>query len=260
MSSVGRILNLSILLPRAHSGFANMDLSIRHHPYQDVLRSIQELLQSLRVGDCAVILFIAWAGCYYFGDGKLWAKPDPLAHLWYEAPQKTGPVKSRQQKTRDIAQSLRETRNDIAIFWGSQSGVSEGFAKRLCRQWKSKFALNTMTADLDDYDPESLANFPGDKACVFLVSTYGEGDPPDNAVNFCTRLEKMRKRGIKLPGLRYLAMGMGNKNYKNYNQVIKVCQLLICTMEVTTDTLSTGHRRDAAESGCSANRTSWICR
>lgn len=54
------------------------------------------------------------------------------------------------------------------------------------------------------------------------MSMYGEGDPPDNAVNFCSGLEKMWKRGTKLTALRCLAMGMGNKNYKHYNQVIKV--------------------------------------
>lgn len=237
-----------------------MDLSIRQHSYQEVLQSIQELSLSLRIGDYAVILFIAWAGCYYLGDGKLWGKPDPLAHLWYEAPQKTGAIKSRQERTRDIAQRLRETKNDIAVFWGSQSGVSEGFAERLSRQWRSRFALKTMIADLEDYDPEHLANFPKDKLCVFLVSTYGEGDPPDNAVNFCTRLEKMRKRGIKLHGLRYLAMGMGNKNYKNYNQVIKVSRPLVWIIEASTDTLSVGHRPDPTRPGSPADRICGTCR
>jgi NADPH-ferrihemoprotein reductase len=79
-----------------------------------------------------------------------------------------------------------------------------------------------MVADMDDYDPEHLAQVPESKLVVFLISTYGEGDPPDNAVNFCTGLEKMRTTGTRLEGLRYLAMGMGNKNYKHFNLVVKV--------------------------------------
>ena len=112
--------------------------------------------------------------------------------------------------------------NDIAIFWGSQSGVSERFAERLSREWHSRFGLKTLVADLDDYDAESLNTFPKGKLVVFLVSTYGEGDPPDNAVNFFSGLEKLQKKGASLSTLRYLAMGMGNKNYQRYNQTIKV--------------------------------------
>jgi NADPH-ferrihemoprotein reductase len=82
-----------------------------------------------------------------------------------------------------------------------------------------------MIADLDDYDAEHLASFPGDKLAVFLISTYGEGDPPDNAVSFYSSLEKMHKKGARLDTLRYCAMGMGNKNYKYYNRVMKVIRL-----------------------------------
>lgn len=112
--------------------------------------------------------------------------------------------------------------NDIVIFWASQSGVSERFAERLCREWHSRFSLKSIVADVDDYDPEYLADCPKGKFAVFLMSTYGEGDPPDNAIDFYRRLEKMREKRTKLDNLQYLAMGMGNKNYKFYNAVIKV--------------------------------------
>jgi NADPH-ferrihemoprotein reductase len=108
------------------------------------------------------------------------------------------------------------------IFWGSQSGVTERFAQRLSREWHSRFGLKTLVAEMDEYDPEHLAALPKDKFAVFMTSTYGEGDPPDNVVDFSTGLGKMKKDDVKLDGLRYLAMGMGNKNYKYYNQTIKV--------------------------------------
>ena len=46
---------------------------------------------------------------------------------------------------------------------------------------------------------------------------------------------------LKLHGLRYLAMGMGNKNYKNYNRVVKVSQPPIRVIEASIDTLTAGH-------------------
>jgi len=79
-----------------------------------------------------------------------------------------------------------------------------------------------MLAEMDEYDPEHLAALPKGKFAVFMTSTYGEGDPPDNVVDFWNGLAKMKKNGVKLDGLRYLAMGLGNKNYKHYNQTIKV--------------------------------------
>jgi NADPH-ferrihemoprotein reductase len=80
---------------------------------------------------------------------------------------------------------------------------------------------------MEDYDPQSLESLPKEKLLVFLVSTYGEGDPPDNALKFCMNLQKMQKKGVKLNGLRYIALGMGNKTYKHFNQTIKVCLLSI---------------------------------
>ena len=79
-----------------------------------------------------------------------------------------------------------------------------------------------MLAEMDEYDPEHLVALPKGKFAVFMTSTYGEGDPPDNVVDFSNGLEKMKKNGVKLDRLRYLAIGLGNKNYKHYNQTIKV--------------------------------------
>ncbi|KAJ5609965.1 hypothetical protein N7510_006684 [Penicillium lagena] len=183
---------------------------------------LSEAYIRLRVGDWLVLLFITAAFGFYLGDGKLWFIPDPHTYIMYVAPQKSGELRIPLKRTRDIGQRLQEKETDIAIFWASQSGVSEQFAERLSRDWRSRLALKSLTSDLGDYEPEYLATFPRDKLAVFLMSTYGEGDPPDNAISFCSGLEKMHKNGTRLESLRYCAMGMGNKNYKHYNQVIKV--------------------------------------
>ncbi len=199
-----------------------MDTFLQSHPFQLTLQSLPQTLLAVRVGDWVLILVLLCAFFFRLGDGKLWGRPDPNQYKWYEAPQKTGLLKVKPKQTRNIGEKLQHIGCDIAILWGSQSGASEALAERLARQWQSRFALNTLVADLDDYDASSLSGFPAGKLCVFLCSTYGEGDPPDNAVTFCAALEKMSKSGIRVDGLRYLALGMGNKNYKHYNQVIVV--------------------------------------
>ncbi len=77
-----------------------------------------------------------------------------------------------------------------------------------------------MAADLSDYDPESIANLPQSKFAIFIISTYGEGDPSDNATHFLFWLGA--NKAIQLPNLRYAAFGLGNKKYKFYNRVIDV--------------------------------------
>jgi NADPH-ferrihemoprotein reductase len=109
---------------------------------------------------------------------------------------------------------------DLVIFWGSQSGTAEGLANRLGRDCRSRFGLDALVADLSDYDTESIANIPETKLAIFILSTYGEGDPSDNAANFLSWLDSSKT--TQFFKLRYIAFGLGNKNYKFYNRVINV--------------------------------------
>lgn len=109
---------------------------------------------------------------------------------------------------------------DVVIFWGSQSGTAEGFANRLVRDFRSRFGIDALAADLADYDPESIANIPEAKLALFIVSTYGEGDPSDNSTQFLSWLRS--NKTAQFPSLRYAAFGLGNSKYKFYNKVIDV--------------------------------------
>lgn len=113
-----------------------------------------------------------------------------------------------------------QQKKDLVIFWGSQSGTAEGLANRLVRDCRSRFGLDALAADLSDYDSESIANIPETKFAIFIISTYGEGDPSDNATNFLSWLDS--NKTVRFPKLRYAAFGLGNKNYKFYNRVIDI--------------------------------------
>lgn len=109
---------------------------------------------------------------------------------------------------------------DVVIFWGSQSGTAEAFANRLSKECHLRFGLPALCADLCDYDPESIANLSHSKLAIFILSTYGEGDPSDNTAAFWDWLTKTPN--IQLPNLRYMAFGLGNTSYRYYNRVIDV--------------------------------------
>lgn len=88
------------------------------------------------------------------------------------------------------------------------------------RDCRSRFGLDALAADLSDYDPESIANIPETKLAIFIISTYGEGDPSDNATHFLSWLDTNKTN--QFSKLRYVAFGLGNKNYKFYNRVIDI--------------------------------------
>lgn len=71
---------------------------------------------------------------------------------------------------------------------------------------------------MSDHESDSIARIPDSKLAIFILSTFGEGDPSDNVHEFWSWIES--KRGKPLSKLRYMAFGLGNSNYKHYNAVI----------------------------------------
>ncbi|KAI4852686.1 cytochrome P450 reductase 1 [Aureobasidium sp. EXF-8845] len=167
----------------------------------------------------AIAAFSLALGTYLL-KGKAWDRPDPYHHIWFERPQATDTAASgRLKETRNIAQKLEETNNQMVIFWGSQSGTAESFANRLGRECHSRFRLNSMAADLSDYDMQTLKHIKKETLVVFIVSTFGEGDPSDNTAGLWHWIHSAK---VCLDNLRYFAFGLGNSNYKYYNKVIDV--------------------------------------
>src|SRR5690606_29154412 len=84
--------------------------------------------------------------------------------------------------------------------------------------------LETMVADLEEYDFENLDAFPSDKIAMFVLATYGEGEPTDNAVEF---YEFITGEGISfseredLENLNYVTFGLGNNTYEHYNSMVR---------------------------------------
>ena len=108
----------------------------------------------------------------------------------------------------------------MIVFWGSQSGTAERFANRLTQEIHRRFGIAALAADLSDYDPASIALIPPSKVAIFILSTFGEGDPSDNTHELWSWLETEKK--ADLSAVRYAAFGLGNKNYNLYNRVVNV--------------------------------------
>ena len=85
-----------------------------------------------------------------------------------------------------------------------------------------KFGKQVFLASLGDIEAESFAEVEPDVLCIFMMSTYGEGDPPDNAAPFCDWLNTIPHTAKSpLKGMRFAMLGVGNSNYQFYNKCAK---------------------------------------
>ena len=72
----------------------------------------------------------------------------------------------------------------VAIFYGSQTGTGEEFAQRLAKD-AQKYKIKCGVYDPEEYEMDELVEMKEEipnSVVIFVVATYGEGDPTDNAL------------------------------------------------------------------------------
>jgi NADPH-ferrihemoprotein reductase len=82
-----------------------------------------------------------------------------------------------------------------------------------------------MVADLEDYDFDNLSSLRENKIAMFVLATYGEGEPTDNAADFYDFItaDEPAFSGLADPPLRNLkvvAFGLRNNTYEHYNSMV----------------------------------------
>jgi len=171
--------------------------------------------------DLMVLSVILAGTAAYFTKGKVWGVvKDPYANSFGNA---NG---AKAGKTRNIIEKMEELGKNCIIFYGSQTGTAEDYASRLAKEGKSRFGLETMVADLEDYDFDNIDTLPDDKVIFFILATYGEGEPTDNAVDFYEFITGedvafSEARDVPLDNLNYVAFGLGNNTYEHYNSMVR---------------------------------------
>ncbi|KAI2637138.1 NADPH-cytochrome P450 reductase [Hypomontagnella submonticulosa] len=171
--------------------------------------------------DIIVLAAILLGTAAYFTKGKYWGvTKDPYANAFSNA----NGLKAG--KTRNILEKMEESNKNCVIFYGSQTGTAEDYASRLAKEGKSRYGLETMVADLEDYDYDNLDSIPSDKVVMFVLATYGEGEPTDNAVDFYEFITGedvafSQSADPPLGNLNYVAFGLGNNTYEHYNSMVR---------------------------------------
>jgi sulfite reductase (NADPH) flavoprotein alpha-component len=98
----------------------------------------------------------------------------------------------------------------LTILFGSQTGTAETLAKRIAKE-AGKRGFAAMVLDLGQTDAARLA---AEKNVLLITSTYGDGEPPDNAKALHTALAA--DTAPSLANVRFSVCALGDTNYVQF--------------------------------------------
>lgn len=104
---------------------------------------------------------------------------------------------------------------EVTVLFGSQTGNGSGLAKKLAKRLEEQ-SIKTEVLSMSDFKPNNLKKIEN---LLIIVSTHGEGEPPDNALSFHEFLHS--KRAPKLESLNYSVLSLGDTSYEFFCQTGK---------------------------------------
>ncbi|WP_312505831.1 assimilatory sulfite reductase (NADPH) flavoprotein subunit [Lysinibacillus sp.] len=96
----------------------------------------------------------------------------------------------------------------MTILYGSQTGNSQGLAEKYASALKAQ-NVDVTISSLGKFKATNLKKITN---LLLIVSTHGEGDPPDQAIQFYEFLHS--KRAPKLEHLHYSVLALGDSSYE----------------------------------------------
>lgn len=98
----------------------------------------------------------------------------------------------------------------LLVGFGSQSGSAAGLARRFGKLAEAR-GFRVTVRELNAVKPAEL---PGAGRFVVITSTWGDGEPPDNAAGFWAALAA--DGAPSLAGLPFAVLGLGDRNYSDF--------------------------------------------
>ncbi|MCY8857713.1 assimilatory sulfite reductase (NADPH) flavoprotein subunit [Bacillus atrophaeus] len=104
---------------------------------------------------------------------------------------------------------------EVTILYGSQTGNAQGLAENTGKTLEGR-GYQVNVSSMSDFKPNNLKKIQN---LLIVVSTHGEGDPPDNALSFHEFLHG--RRAPKLDDLRFSVLALGDSSYEFFCQTGK---------------------------------------
>lgn len=103
----------------------------------------------------------------------------------------------------------------LTVLYGSQTGNAKGVAAQ-CQAKAEEAGFNSKLVSMADYKPRSLKS---ETHVAVFVSTHGEGDAPDDAIELHEFLAS--KKAPKLASTKYAVLSLGDSSYEFFCQTGK---------------------------------------
>ncbi len=107
-----------------------------------------------------------------------------------------------------VQETVSVEASPLTILYGSQTGNAKGIAADMAAKAKAR-GLDVKLVNMADYKPTQLKN---EKFLTIVVSTYGEGEPPEQAEKLYNFLGS--KKAPKLEGVQVAVIGLGDSSYE----------------------------------------------
>lgn len=108
------------------------------------------------------------------------------------------------------ADAAAQPRERLTVVYGSQTGN----AKRVAEALAAKFEAEGLPVRLLRADAYPTRELKDEHYLAIVISTQGDGDPPDDARALVEFLDG--KRAPKLPALRFTVLGLGDSSYPQF--------------------------------------------
>ncbi|KAM8882009.1 methionine synthase reductase isoform 1-T2 [Synchiropus picturatus] len=106
-----------------------------------------------------------------------------------------------------------EVKPRFVVLYGSQKGQAQSIAEGIAEEAET----HGLVADLSCLSDKDKYDLDREKSpVVFVVSTTGDGEPPDNALKFVKSIKKKSLSTKHFKDLTYALLALGDTNYANF--------------------------------------------